>query len=278
MSRWEAPLVVVCLSAVLALTLRRLRGSKRAVGDLEAQLLQAQKLESLGLLTGAVAHDFNNLLTAIRGYSELILVESTGRAAGHAREILNAAGQATSLTRQLLTFTRRETDETRPVDVGQLVRDATSLFRRLLGAHVRLDCEVEEVVVPANPGLLQQALVNLIINARDAMPDGGHIRIAVRRVVIDAETARRFAEARAGTYALVEVSDTGTGIPREVRDRMFDPFFTTKGAELGTGLGLSIVYGVVVRQHDGFLTVHTRQDKGTTFRIHLPADRPATTA
>ena len=262
--------VVGALLAVSAVVYLRLRGSRRTIGALQLQLLQAQKLESLGLLAGAVAHDFNNLLSAIRGYGELLARETSGRSAEHAREVLKAADGAASLTRQLLTFSRRDLDKAALADVSALVRETSGMVRRLVGPAIAFECETEPVVAKVDTGRLQQVLLNLVVNARDAMPNGGLLRIVTRPVLIDAPTAERHVDAHAGTYALVCVEDTGHGIDREVRERMFDPFFTTKPPDTGTGLGLSTVYGIV-RQHDGFIAVDSAPGEGTRFCVYLPA-------
>jgi two-component system cell cycle sensor histidine kinase/response regulator CckA len=266
--------VVGALLAVSAVVYLRLRLSRRAIGELQAQLIQAQKLESLGLLAGAVAHDFNNLLSAIRGYSEMLARDTTGRSADHAQEVLKAADEAAALTRQLLTFSRRDPPESTPVDVSRLVRDKSSMFRQLIGPTIALEYDVEHVVVQANSGRLQQLLLNLVVNARDAMPNGGALRIVTRPETIDAQTAERHIGAHAGRYALISVADTGNGVTRDVRERMFEPFFTTKPAGLGTGLGLSTVYGIV-QQHGGFITVDSAPDEGTRFCVYLPSEPEA---
>ncbi|HEV2592906.1 MAG TPA: ATP-binding protein [Gaiellaceae bacterium] len=263
-------LFVGALLAVSSVAYLRLRLSRRTIGELQAQLIQAQKLESLGLLAGAVAHDFNNLLSAIRGYSELLTRETSGRSAEHAREVLKAADGAASLTRQLLTFSHRDRQDTEPIDVSALVADTSSMFGRLVGPAIEFECAVEPVAAEADGGRLQQLLLNLVVNARDAMPDGGRLRIETRPVEVGAQTARRHVGAHAGPYALISVQDTGAGIDGGVRERMFEPFFTTKPPGVGTGLGLSTVYGIV-RQHNGFIAVDTAPGEGTRFCIYIPA-------
>jgi signal transduction histidine kinase/CheY-like chemotaxis protein len=271
--------VVGALMAVSAVACRRLRLSRRTIGALQAQLVHAQKLESLGLLAGAVVHDFNNLLTAIRGYSELLTRETTGRSAEHAQEVLKAADGATALTRQLLRFGRRELPAATPADVGRLVGETSTMLGRLVGPAIRFECSAEPVVAKVDTGRLQQLLLNLVVNARDAMPHGGRLRISTRAVDVDAATAARQANARPGAYAVICVEDTGSGIERGVRERMFEPFFTTKPAGVGTGLGLSTVYDIV-SQHGGFIVVDSRRGEGTRFRVYLPAsdEEPASTA
>jgi signal transduction histidine kinase len=234
---------------------RRRRGRIR---ELESQLVEAQKLEALGLLAGAVAHDFNNVLSAIRGYAEMLARDTTGRSADHANEILRAADGASALTRQLLTFSRRDPPHAAPVELSAVVRDASAMLGRLLGDGIDFECETAPVVASVDTGRLQQVLLNLVVNARDAMPNGGVLRIVTRPVEHD------------GTpYALIAVEDTGEGIEQSVRERMFEPFFTTKPVGLGTGLGLSTVYGVV-QQHGGFITVESAPGEGSTFCVYLP--------
>ena len=259
--------------ALLAAAGLRLRRNHRTIGELEAQLAQSQKLESLGLLAGAVAHDFNNLLSAIRGYSELLARETDGRSADHAQELLKASDSAAALIRQLLTFSHREpAPNAAPVELSSVVRDTSTMLRRLVGPKIDFECEMDPVVACVDTGRLQQVLLNLVVNARDAMPDGGTLRIVTRLVELDDQIASRYVGARPGAYAFVGVEDTGVGIERNVRERMFEPFFTTKPAGVGTGLGLSTVYGIV-RQHGGFIAVDSEPGAGTTFCVYLPAAR-----
>jgi hypothetical protein len=247
----------------MRLTALRHRGRIR---ELESQLVHAQKLEALGLLAGAVAHDFNNVLSAIRGYAEMLARDTTGRSAEHAHEIVKAADGATALTRQLLTFSRQEPPATTPVELSEIVRDASAMFSRLLGESIDFECEAVPVVAPVDTGRVQQVLLNLVVNARDAMPNGGVLRIVTRPVEHDGNS-----------YALIAVEDNGDGMERAVRERMFEPFFTTKPVGSGTGLGLSTVYGIV-RQHGGFITVDSSPGGGSTFCVYLPAPPQPVTA
>lgn len=270
MALFGAALGLAVVGAVMAAAALRLRHNRLTIDELHAQLQHAQKLEALGLLAGAVAHDFNNVLSAIRGYSEMLARETSGRSAEHVQELLKAADGAASLTRQLLTFSRREPPEVVPVELSTFVRDTSTMFRRLIGSGIAFECETSPVVALVDGGRLQQVLLNLIVNARDAMPDGGTLRIVTRRVELDERSASRHVEAKPGSYALVAVEDTGHGIDRAVRERMFEPFFTTKPSGIGTGLGLSTVYGIV-RQHGGFIAVDSAPGEGTTFAVYLPA-------
>jgi PAS domain S-box-containing protein len=248
------------------------RSRRAEIEALEAQLWQAQKMESLGRLASGVAHDFNNLLLAIRGYAELVEAEAEGPSAKRAHEIVKATEHAATLTRQLLTFSRQESIDPRPLDLNELVDETADMLHRLLDERVALVWRPagEAAATRGDPTQLQQVLVNLVVNASDAMPAGGTVGISAEHVLVDEEFARTHVDASPGRHVVLSVSDTGTGIDADTVARIFDPFFTTKPPGLGTGLGLSTVYGIV-RQHEGFVTVETRPAKGTTFRVHLPA-------
>ena len=249
---------------------RDVTGQKRT----EQQLLQSQKMESVGLLAGGVAHDFNNLLTPILGYAALFLDDlppDDPRAEGM-REIQAAAQRAADLTRQLLAFSRKQMLELELLRLGDVVRRAESMLRRTLGETIDIEVSVEPRLdaVRADAGQVEQVLLNLAINARDAMPGGGTLRIAARNVTLDAKDAQQHPELKPGPHALLEVSDTGTGMTPEVQRQLFEPFFTTKERGKGTGLGLSTVYGIV-KQHGGVITAWSEPGRGSTFRIYLPA-------
>jgi len=239
----------------------------------EQQLLQSQKMESVGLLAGGVAHDFNNLLTPILGYTALFLeglAPHDPRAEG-LREIQAAARRAGDLTRQLLAFSRKQMLALKTLNLGDVVRRAENMLRRTLGETIDIQVSVEPGLdaVRADAGQMGQVLLNLAINARDAMPRGGLLRIALRNTTLDEQHAAQHPEVRPGRYALLEVSDTGTGMTPEVQRNLFEPFFTTKERGKGTGLGLSTVYGIV-KQHGGGVTVYSEPGRGSTFRIYLP--------
>lgn len=241
---------------------------------LEQQYRQAQKLESVGRLAGGVAHDFNNLLTVINGYADLLLAGIAERdpLADSLREIHKAGERAASLTRQLLTFSRSQPANVRAVDLNQVVADQANLLRRLVGEDVELSISSASGpgAVMADPSQIQQVLMNLAINSRDAMPFGGRLTIDISAAdSVEAGAAPSFPEVGAGPYVTLTVSDTGTGMSDDVRAQAFDPFFTTKPVGRGTGLGLSTVYGIV-RQLRGWISLHSEPGSGTSFRIGLP--------
>jgi PAS domain S-box-containing protein len=225
---------------------------------LEEQFLQAQKMEAVGRLAGGIAHEFNNLLTVINGYAALLLQDlgATAPATGPAHAILKAGERAAGLTRQLLTFSRKQIVAPRVFDLNAVVTDTEALLRRLIGEDVLLtkDLQAGLGAVRADPTQVQQVVLNLAVNARDAMPDGGRLSIATRD---------------AGEYVLLAVTDTGCGMTDEVQAHLFEPFFTTKGPGKGTGLGLSTVYGIV-KQSGGHIEVESQPGMGTTVRVHLP--------
>ncbi|HVZ48418.1 MAG TPA: PAS domain S-box protein [Gemmatimonadaceae bacterium] len=241
--------------------------------QLEAQVRESQKLESIGLLAGGVAHDFNNWLTVIAANGDILrgLVGADPDALSLVDEIRNAGDRAAALTRQLLAFSRRHVLATRVLDVNTCVADTEKMLRRLVGEDVEVNVRLHATRhVTADPGHVTQVLMNLAVNARDAMSGGGVLSISTSDVEITRDDAARFPAARRGPYVAVRVTDTGTGMPPEVVERIFEPFFTTKGVGQGTGLGLSVVHGIV-RQSGGDITVTSAPGAGSTFEIILPA-------
>ncbi len=239
----------------------------------EEQLRQAQKMEAVGRLAGGVAHDFNNLLTVIIGFSDVMRAELGPDHPLHApaREIHKAATRAADLTAQLLAFGRKTMLAPRLLDLNALILDAKAMLGRLIGEDVELRTDLGPGLgkVMADPGQLHQVIVNLAANARDAMPRGGTLTVATANADLDDADVRERAEVRPGAYVRLSVSDTGHGIPDEVRAHVFEPFFTTKELGKGTGLGLASVHGIV-RQSEGHIEVHSEPGSGTTFHIYLP--------
>jgi PAS domain S-box-containing protein len=239
---------------------------------LEQQLRQAQKMEAVGRLAGGIAHDFNNLLMVISGYSEFLLerIGSDPEMKAHAQEIANAAGRATSLTRQLLAFSRKQMLAPKIVDLNSVVTENVKMLTRLIGEDIDL------VMVPgtdigavkADPGQIEQVIMNLAVNARDAMPHGGKLTIETANVMLDANYARFHAPVKPGDYVMLAISDTGVGMDADTQAHIFEPFYTTKGLK-GTGLGLSTVYGIV-KQSEGYIWLYSEAGKGTSFKIYLP--------
>lgn len=242
---------------------------------LERQLLQAQKLESVGRLAGDIAHDFNNLLTAILGHAELTAgaVADDPRAAGWVQEIRSAAERAGSLTRQLLAFARRQVIEPQVVDVNEPTSNLERMLRRVIGEDIDVATELEArtPTVRADAGQLEQVLLNLAVNGRDAMPEGGRLTIRTRDVVLGEDDLPRWPGLAPGLYVLIEASDTGIGMTEEVLAHLFELFFTTKEVGKGTGLGLATCYGIVT-QSGGRIEAASEGGRGATFRILLPRD------
>lgn len=245
---------------------------------LEEQLRQSQKMDSIGTLAGGVAHDFNNLLTAILGHTQLAMrsLAPDEPSQSHLIEVEKAGNRATALTRQLLAFSRRQRLERKTLDLNNTIRDIVKMIRRIIGEDI--DVSVKESIdvhpVFADPAQVEQVIMNLAVNARDAMLDGGQLVIDTRNATLDEEYCREHPYAKPGKYALMTVSDTGTGMDSETKMRIFEPFFTTKEPGKGTGLGLAMVFGIV-KQHDGLIEVYSELGHGTSFKIYLPVDKKA---
>lgn len=240
---------------------------------IETRLRQAQKLEAVGQLAGGVAHDFNNILTAILGVADLLLLDLTpdDRHYADVREILDAARRAAALTRQLLAFSRQQVLKLERLDLNLLVTDGERLLRRVIGEDIHITTALDPGLgtIEADPGQLDQVLLNLAVNARDAMPNGGTLTIRTLNAELDATHGTPEFEVAPGPYVLLAVTDTGTGMDWETQSHLFEPFFTTKGTGKGTGLGLATVYGIV-KQNRGYIWVSSQPGQGTTFKIYLP--------
>ncbi len=249
--------------------------------ELEERHRQSQKMEAIGQLAGGIAHDFNNLLTAIHGYSEILTeaLEVQSPLRTDVREIQRAADRATALTRQLLAFSRNQILEPRILDLRESIQSMESMLSRLIGEDIDVVVRLAPDAghVKADPGQIEQVILNLALNARDAMPNGGTMIIELANAELDASYARRHAGVTPGQYVRLSVSDTGTGMDDATRARIFDPFFTTKAHGRGTGLGLSTVYGIV-RQSGGNIWVYSEPGHGSSFKVYLPrVDEPADT-
>jgi PAS domain S-box-containing protein len=266
------------------LTVARMRGDSRAVitgfirditerRALEEQLRQSQKLEAIGRLAGGVAHDFNNILMSIMGAADLLLMQLVGNdaARSEAIEIKQSVERGAGVTRQLLAFGRRQATRARLFALGDIVRGMETMLRRLIGPEIefQIECGAAPVIVRADSGQFEQVVMNLVINARDAMPEGGRLTVRVEEMDLDQAAALTVTEGHAGRYARLSVGDTGTGMSEQTRAKVFEPFFTTKEENKGTGLGLSIVYGIV-KQSGGYISVSSELGRGSTFSIYLP--------
>jgi PAS domain S-box-containing protein len=239
---------------------------------LEEQLRQSQKMEAIGQLAGGVAHDFNNILTVIHGHASLLMMsEHDDMAARSSQQIMQAAERAAGLTRQLLTFSRRQLIQPKRLDMNKIVGNITEMLSRLLGEDISLQLNYSHApaTVEADAGMMEQVVLNLAVNARDAMPRGGQLLVRINVVTVDAEHVKKHPEARTGKFVRVSKTDTGCGIPAENLARIFEPFFTTKDVGKGTGLGLATVYGIV-KQHQGWLEVESQVGRGTTFLFYIP--------
>ena len=241
--------------------------------NLESQLMQSQKLEAIGSLTSGVAHDFNNYLTTIIGYSQLAVLQLPEEDPLRAQleSIYNAGEKAAALTRQLLAFSRKQVMEIKVIDLNELIRNMIKMLGRLVGERVEMQDTLGDSIgtIKADPGQVEQIVMNLAVNARDAMPDGGTLFFETSSIFLDADYCRSHPEMTPGPYVVFSVSDTGHGMTPEVREKVFDPFFTTKKRGEGTGLGLATVYGIV-KQLKGQIFAYSEPGTGTTFKIYFP--------
>jgi nitrogen-specific signal transduction histidine kinase len=240
---------------------------------LEEQLRHSQKMEAIGNLAGGVAHDFNNILTAVAGYTELLL-GCTGMEDPRRRdveEIKRATDRARALTSQLLALSRRQVLRPKVICINNVINIMANMLRRVIGEDIELVLDLDDGLakVMADPGQLEQVILNLTINARDAMPDGGRLTVRTKHIHLDEELSLSIPDARPGVYVLLEITDNGVGMERAVLERIFEPFFSTKEAGRGTGLGLATVYGIV-KQHQGSIVAESEPGAGSSFRIYIP--------
>ncbi len=242
--------------------------------ELEFQLQQSQKMEAIGQLAGGIAHDFNNLLTVIEGYTDLLLkdADQNNPKTNHIRQIKKASDRASSLTGQLLAFSRRQILQPKLLDISELIMDMSVLLKRLIGEQVELETNLEPDIPPikADPSQIEQVIMNLCVNARDAMPDGGILSIELKETYLDEHYVRHHTEVKQGNYVQLSISDSGIGMSRELQERIFEPFFTTKKKGEGTGLGLATVYGII-KQSGGHIWVYSEPEHGTCFKIYFPS-------
>ena len=241
--------------------------------QLQEQLRHAQKMEAIGTLAGGIAHDFNNILTAIMGFGELIQMKAPKGSplSSHIEQILESAQKAANLTRNLLAFSRKQLTTPKPLNLNESISNLKKLLGRLIKEDIEFKVELGEndLIVMADQGQLDQVFMNLVTNARDAMPKGGVLTITTEAAQLPPHIAVASQPGSSGGYALISVTDTGMGIDEQTKEKIFDPFFTTKEVGKGTGLGLSMIYGII-KQHDGYIDVKTEVGKGTTFNIYLP--------
>ncbi len=245
---------------------------------LEQQLLQVQKMESIGRLAAGIAHDFNNVLSVIIGYSDLLLatIPADDPIRDKIKRIHESGSQAATLTRQLLAFSRKQVLEKKVVSINSIIQNFLKILGKIVGEDIVITTNLaeESCTVEADPAQIEQVIMNLIVNARDAMPNGGEIIIETAEVHLDQQYIDKHHEVKPGKYVLMAISDTGEGMDEDVMSKIFDPFFTTKEYGKGTGLGLATVYGIV-KQHEGYIYVYSEKGRGTTFKIYLPASKKA---
>jgi len=253
------------------------KAAEAALRQSEEQLRQAQKLEAVGRLAAGVAHDFNNILTAITGHSELLLRQLTADdpRRKNAEQIEQAATMAAALTRQLLTFSRKQVLEPRVLEPNAVILNIKKMLRRLIGEDIEFRTSLDSAAghIKADPGHIEQVIMNLAVNARDAMPNGGKLVISTANIRLDKNQLNNVPELCAGDYVMIAIADTGTGMSEEVKAHLFEPFFTTKPPGKGTGLGLATCFGIV-KQNNGLIHVQSELGQGTTFKIYFPLVQP----
>ena len=256
------------------LDITNVRQAEKEKEKLQSQLLQSQKMEAIGTLAGGIAHDFNNILTALIGYASLLKMNlgKDNPLGSYADQILSSSEKAAQLTRSLLTFSRKQPITLKPVKLNDIINNTEKLLKRLLTEDIALKtCLTDnDTAIMGDPTQIDQILLNLATNARDAMPRGGNLTIETKRIMIDEEFIRVHGYGEKGIYVLISISDTGVGFDEKTREHIFDPFFTTKEVGKGTGLGLATVYGIV-KQHNGYINTYSEPERGTTFHIFFPA-------
>jgi two-component system cell cycle sensor histidine kinase/response regulator CckA len=241
---------------------------------IQAQLLQAQKMEAIGILTGGIAHDFNNLITAVRGCADLVLqnLDQSNPIYRELKEIQMAAKKAAGLTRQMLIFSQKHPVKFEFINLNQLVEDMLKMLHHMIGEDIEILTSLEQDLwtITADQGTMEQVIMNLTVNARDAMPDGGKLIIQTDNVELNEELCRSMPESKPGSYVQLVITDTGMGMDEQTLQRVYEPFFSTKRKGKGTGLGLSVVYGIV-KEHKGWIAIESQSGQGTTFKIYFPA-------
>lgn len=249
-----------------------LKNEEEEKRKLEAQLFQSQKMEAIGTLTAGIAHDFKNMLTGIIGFSEIAREEASGTVKEKIDKVLKISAQAVELTKQILIIGRKILPEQKAININKLIEGSINMFNPLLGDKTKIVVlhQTDLPVVEADPSQITQVLMNLMVNARDSMPDGGVIKIKTEGLYVDEEYCRHYSWAKTGNYVSISVLDNGNGIPEKIRDRIFEPFFTTKDVGKGTGLGLAVTYSIV-KNHGGWINFYSEIGKGTEFRVYLPA-------
>jgi nitrogen-specific signal transduction histidine kinase/ActR/RegA family two-component response regulator len=249
------------------------KAAEAALRQSEEQLRQVQKIEAMGRLAAGVAHDFNNILTVITGHSELLLrqLDADDPRRKNAEQIEKAAYRAAALTRQLLTFSRKQVIEPRVLKLNAVILNLEKMLRRLIGEDIEFRTLLDSAAghIKADPGQIEQVIMNLAVNARDAMPNGGKLTVTTANTTLDKKHLNNFSDMCAGDYVMIAIEDTGTGMSEEVKAHLFEPFFTTKPPGKGTGLGLATCFGIV-KQNTGHINVHSELGRGTTFKIYFP--------